>query len=388
MRVLLGPLTPGGEATASLPDGRLALVRGGCPGDVADIDIVQPSGPHPHARILSLREPSADRVDAPCPYFGECSGCQWQHVSASAQLEAKSRFVAEAFASVPGYEPPLLPVVPSPEPYGYRNALTFTTDEPLRATGIGIASADGHSLIAVERCLLLPEPFQDAPRRLAGALRFLSGRHGPLGVRRVSIRVSRATRDVEVGLWTDPGPFPRQLAGKAFADAIGASSVVRVLIKNDGPVEKTTGIEILTGRGWWSESVSRRTFIVSAPSPFPPNASAAVRLVDSVIAGLKPKASESALDAHAGVGLVSAALSERCASVVACDASRFSLADLRRNLTRNEHNVEVVGGDPARELLSLGRFDLLVASPPATGLTHESIAALAGTRARVVVAVE
>ncbi|HET6498572.1 MAG TPA: TRAM domain-containing protein [Coriobacteriia bacterium] len=382
MRVLVGPLTSEGEATALLPDGRVALVSGGCPGDVAEIDLVHPSGRRPHARILSLLEPSPDRVDAPCPYFAECSGCQWQHVSPSAQLEAKTRLVAEALADVPGLEAPLLPTVASPLSYGYRNELTLTADESSGATHLGIASADGHSLVSVERCLLLPEPFRGVPRRLAGALRFLSGRHGPLGVRHVSLRVSPGTRDVEIALWTDPGAFPRRIAGKTLADAVGATSVVRVLFRSADASRRVVGFEVLAGRGVWSEAVWRRTFVVSAPSPFPANTSAAALLVDAVVAGLAPGPDDRVLDARAGAGFVTARLPERCERVVALEACRFSLANLRGNLENAGPGVEVVAGDPAHELPALGRFDLLVVSPPATGLPDATVAALAGTGAR------
>ena len=39
------------------------------------------------AMVETVLRPSEHRVVTPCPYYGPCSGCQWQHVSYEHQLE-------------------------------------------------------------------------------------------------------------------------------------------------------------------------------------------------------------------------------------------------------------------------------------------------------------
>src|SRR3954470_17785839 len=43
--------------------------------------------------LTAIERPSPDRVAPPCPLFGSCGGCQWQHVSIDAQRAAKKAMV-------------------------------------------------------------------------------------------------------------------------------------------------------------------------------------------------------------------------------------------------------------------------------------------------------
>ena len=97
----------------------------------------------------------------------------------------------------------------------------------------GMASGDlaGHvesvyGDAAPEMCIR--DSIEGAPKALRGALRYLSGGQD-LGLFRVGVRGSLRTRDVEIALWTTPGPFPRAAAAKTLASALKNTSVVRVV---------------------------------------------------------------------------------------------------------------------------------------------------------------
>src|SRR3982751_6784027 len=77
------------------------------------------------AELLEVIEASPHRVVAPCPYFGRCGGCSYQHISYEHQLELKSRQVEQAMRRIARLiEPPMRPIVPSPSSYNYRNRIT------------------------------------------------------------------------------------------------------------------------------------------------------------------------------------------------------------------------------------------------------------------------
>jgi 23S rRNA (uracil1939-C5)-methyltransferase len=382
VRVTIESLAHGGDAIARLDDGRVAFVRGGCPGDVAEIEIVADHGSRVDARIASLVELSPDRVEPPCPYFGKCGGCQWQHVSEGAQRAARTRNVSDALARIGKLDVAVEPIVSTSGDYGYRNKVEFVVEEAGRELQLGLHRRNDQRLLPVLSCMLLPSAARSAPRALTGALRYLTGRHGSLGIQRVGIRVACHTQDIEIALWTTPGQFPRQMAAKALADAIGATGVVRVLVKGPPNGRNVTGVEVLKGRGNWSERLGPNRMAISAPSFFQVNTLAAESLVAHVIEALEPTEHDRVLDLYSGAGTFTLPLAACAGEVVAVEGSRYALADLRRNLEAARLDADIVGGDVSRELPELGAFDLAVLDPPRSGLDPDTREALAATGAR------
>lgn len=77
------------------------------------------------ADLVEVLTPSAERVAPPCPLFGRCGGCQYQHLAYPAQREWKRRQVAELLQHMAGIADfPVAPVVGSPREYHYRSKIT------------------------------------------------------------------------------------------------------------------------------------------------------------------------------------------------------------------------------------------------------------------------
>jgi tRNA/tmRNA/rRNA uracil-C5-methylase (TrmA/RlmC/RlmD family) len=105
--------------------------------------------------LLEVLEASADRVAPPCPYFGRCGGCSYQHISYDHQLVLKARQVEQAMRRIARIaEPPMRPMVPSPLPYAYRNRITVHVQDEV----IGFYRRDAHELMDIAACpISMPE---------------------------------------------------------------------------------------------------------------------------------------------------------------------------------------------------------------------------------------
>lgn len=386
MRLRIERLAYGGNGVAHAPDGRTAFVSGACPGDIVDADIVSEHGSYLNLRVTGIHAASSARVTPPCPYFGACGGCQWQHIDYETQLRAKTDAVTDALTRIGGLDAPdVAACVPSPRLYGYRNKIELTAGQTDRGIDIGMVAAGGKGVIPVDTCLLLPDRASKLPKSIRGALRYLSGGGRDLALLRAGLRVATHGRDLEVSLWTRPGPFPRKMAAATLARATGATSVTRVMLKGEVAARKVAGVEVLAGKGAWQERVAGYSMLVSAPSFFQVNTLAADLLVRTAVEAAAVDGSDRVLDLYSGVGTFTLPLSELAGETIAVESYGSAVADLRRNIERAASLAFVEPGDAAYVLEDLGNFDVALIDPPQSGLAPGIAERLSATGARRIV---
>ena len=93
LEVELTGVGPDGAATGAL-DGETVSAAFGLPGERVVLAVLERREGHIEGRVLHVLRASPDRVEPPCPYFGTCGGCQWQHVTYERQLAYKRDNVA------------------------------------------------------------------------------------------------------------------------------------------------------------------------------------------------------------------------------------------------------------------------------------------------------
>jgi len=113
----------GGEGVAR-SDGLVIFVPFVITGESASVEIIERKTDFARAKLLQILKPSADRVDPPCSHYGECGGCQYQHISYETQLSIKLDQVKSIFSRIGHFSPDLVEeMIPCPEPFGYRNRI-------------------------------------------------------------------------------------------------------------------------------------------------------------------------------------------------------------------------------------------------------------------------
>jgi tRNA/tmRNA/rRNA uracil-C5-methylase (TrmA/RlmC/RlmD family) len=122
------------------------------------------------ADLIEVLTPSPDRVAAPCPLFGRCGGCQYQHLAYKEQLAWKQRQVAELLKHMAGVEFPVAAVHASPKELGYRSKITphFNAPRDHGPLPIGfLRQGTRFDIVDVPRCLIAT----DAINARLGAVR-------------------------------------------------------------------------------------------------------------------------------------------------------------------------------------------------------------------------
>jgi len=141
----------GGDGLARLPQGFVIFVPFAAEGDRLRVRLTECKAHHARGEIVEIIQPGPARATPPCQYYARCGGCQYQHLTYAEECRLKENQVREAFTRV-GKLPdvPVRPIVPSPNPYGYRNRITVHAE----GEGIGFRSVNGRDLIDIRECLL------------------------------------------------------------------------------------------------------------------------------------------------------------------------------------------------------------------------------------------
>jgi tRNA/tmRNA/rRNA uracil-C5-methylase (TrmA/RlmC/RlmD family) len=144
------------------------------------------------AKLLRVEQPSPERVEPECRYFGACGGCQYQHVAYPAQLRLKHKQISDLFERV-GKIPSdkIAQVIPCPQPYGYRNRIMIRSqwNKPEQKLNIGFIRADCGLVEDIEECKI-------AEPALNEQIRHVRAHPPPKGGIKVVLRVQPEDWDV------------------------------------------------------------------------------------------------------------------------------------------------------------------------------------------------
>ncbi len=105
-------------------DGWVIFVPYSLPGELVRTRIFRNDKNHSQGDLVRVLEESKDRVKPGCPIFGECGGCQYQHLAYEKQLEWKTRQVRELLKHMAGEEREVNFCESSEQIWNYRSKIT------------------------------------------------------------------------------------------------------------------------------------------------------------------------------------------------------------------------------------------------------------------------
>ncbi|MCK4547808.1 MAG: class I SAM-dependent RNA methyltransferase [Candidatus Eisenbacteria sp.] len=349
-------------------EGKRVLVPLVAPGERVRVIPTEEHRRYMKARLLKILEPHPKRREAPCPYFGACGGCDFQHLPHEEQLAIKKGMVVDAFRRIGKLDVEGIVEEPGsvcPE-FRYRNRIRLSY-----APGelVGLVRRGSNQVIGIDACLLMPEAWNKA------ALPWLKTLPA---ADKASFRIDTDGRMI-ASLMGHTGARNRVMKrmsalGKGEAPFPGALGV----LFNAKPIKGTAEFEV---------NLAGHRFRVHATSFFQVNYAGAEKLVEVVgrIAG--ESSGGTLIDLHAGVGTLSIALAGEFERVVGVEIARSAVRDFKNNIELNEvSNVDLVEG-PAEEMLPgiiaglpPGAPVTVLADPPRTGIADKAVPLLTDLR--------
>jgi len=115
-----------GKGVAHL-DGFTVFVERAIPGQKVKARVHKKKSNYAEAYAFEVIHRSPLEVDPRCSYFGSCGGCLLQNLNYNEQLIQKRQQVKELLEHIGGFQQvEILPTMPSPDSYFYRNKMEFT----------------------------------------------------------------------------------------------------------------------------------------------------------------------------------------------------------------------------------------------------------------------
>ena len=144
----------GGEGVARLDD-FVVFVPFVAVGEVVEVEVTELKKRFARTKLVRVVAPSSERVAPLCPHFGKCGGCQYQHLAYPAQLRLKQKQIGDLFERIGRFDRGLIaPMVPCPQPYGYRNRIMIRSqwDKFKQGLNIGFIQADSRLVVDLDEC--------------------------------------------------------------------------------------------------------------------------------------------------------------------------------------------------------------------------------------------
>jgi tRNA/tmRNA/rRNA uracil-C5-methylase (TrmA/RlmC/RlmD family) len=154
INLLIHDIAFGGEGVGRLDD-FVVFVAFVLVGESVEVELTEVKKRFARGRLVRVIAASPERVHAVCRYFGECGGCQYQHIAYEAQLRLKHRQIEELLRRIGRFpEFAVEPVVACSKPYGYRNRLMIRSqwDKFKQGLNIGFIRTDNRLVVDIEKC--------------------------------------------------------------------------------------------------------------------------------------------------------------------------------------------------------------------------------------------
>lgn len=339
--VTIEKLVYGGDGLARIGT-QAVFVPYAAVGDHLRVRITEVERNYARGQINEILQPSPTRRSAPCVYFGDCGGCQMQHLNYPAQLAAKVSFVRESLRRLGNIEWHGEIGVRAGEELGYRARaeikVAYGEDgQPC----IGYFRAGTQEVCDVESCpILLPAANRELQR--------LRAEHSLIP--RDATRVHLTVGDDEVIVTPATGENGRAIE----IDALGTAH----------------------------QHIAGMTYGFGVKSFFQSNRLLVEELVRTAIGDAR---GQFAVDLYAGVGLFSLQLAKNFAQVCAVEGNKTAAQHGQENVRANNLNnvrYEAISVEAWLKYKSAEgpRPDLVLLDPPRAGAglpVIERLAALA-----------
>ena len=365
-------------------DGQVVFVHGAVRGELCRVLVMKVLKNAAFGKVTELLEPSPERREPDCPYYGRCGGCDFRHLSYREELWAKRQRVQDALTRLGGSDVEVEEILGAADPLYYRNKSQY----PVSAGKVGFYRARTHDVVDIEHCLIQKPQADAAAAALRDYVRDFAvpsydEKTGRGLLRHLYVRTNRRGESL-VCVLANGESLPREekLVGRlrrAVPDCVGVVLGVNTRRGNTILGER---YRTLWGVDTLEDELCGLTFRLSVPSFYQVNRDQAEVLYRKAVEYAGLTGGELVVDLYCGAGTITQVMAGGAGRVIGAEIVPEAIEDARENARRNGiENVEFFCGDAAQLAADFAgrglRPDVICVDPPRKGLAPGVIAAAA-----------
>lgn len=379
-------LAHGGDGVARAESGMAVFISLTLPGDLVKAEITKIKKDYAFAKLVEIIEAGPGRVEAPCPVYNECGGCQLQHIDYEKELKFKQNNIKQLInriAEIEKFE--LMDVLAADDDFRYRNKAQFPLklDENDQITA-GFYKRGSHDIVPNHNCLiqhpLINRILRTTLEELNKFQLSVYNENDLQGLlRHLVIRVGSCTNQALLVMVTNGDDFiDKELIARTLVRKIPELKGVLQNINN----ENTNVIFgkkdiLLAGENKITEYIGKTAYLISARSFFQVNTMQAQKLYDTAAEYLGENFSSKVVDSFSGTGSIALYLADKAEKIYAIESLESAVKDAEENAKLNNvNNVEFIQGmveDELPKLLENKEIDSIIFDPPRKGLDEKTI---------------
>lgn len=309
--------------------------------DIVEVELTKEKKKYNEAKLIKIIKPSPLRIDAKCPYFSKCGGCQFQNITYENTIKYKKEKIVNIFSK---HKVSIFPeVITNISPYNYRNKITLKVNN----YKIGFYINKTHNLVEINKCLLA-NPAINASIPLIKRFNICNGE--------VTIRCNQnAEILIVINSQDNLNIDTNYLKSKI--------KLVGIVVNN----------KTYYGENSLFERMNNLLFKISYDSFFQVNPFIASQLFQ--IIGDNIDSSDKVLDLYCGVGTLSLMAAKKAQKVLGIEVVPNAIINALFNARVNDlNNTQFVINDASTAISKIKPdFNKVIVDPPRSGLTKNII---------------
>lgn len=334
-KILIESMNHTGDGIGKI-DNKVIFIKKAIPGDIIEPkDIVEHKN-YLTANIKNIVKKSDKRIEAPCPYYSECGGCQIMSMNYQNQLIYKKEKVKNIFQKYANLD--INPNIIASEEFYYRNKITLQVQNGT----LGLLKSQSNELVEIDNCLLVTKNINKIIKNLKRNLNLMN-------INKIIIK---------------------DIANKImiiFKGSINKDKVISLLKDQVNSIYLNDNC--IYGQKTLVENLDKYQFHISNNSFFQVNHHQTLNLYNKVLDYLGKK-EKNVLDLYCGTGTIGIYISKFCNQIMGIEINESAIKDANSNKKLNNiKNISFQCGDVSKIITSKMKYDTIIVDPPRNGLS-------------------